>query len=62
LEGELLSVCDGTNTMNDIMVQYTPLPEGQDKMGNEDVEEAQTLLQNIVYRLVRLYEHTLISW
>jgi hypothetical protein len=48
--------------MNDIMVQYTPLPEGQDKMGNEDVEEAQTLLQNIVYRLVRLYEHTLISW
>ena len=61
LEGELLSACDGTATMNDIMAYYTAVPDDQD-IGNEQVEEAQNLLQNIVQRLVRLYEHTLISW
>jgi hypothetical protein len=61
LEGELLSVCDGTTTLNEIMAQYTATPEGQ-ALEEKDVEEAQALLQNIVHRLVRLYEHTLISW
>jgi hypothetical protein len=61
LEGELLSVCDGTATLNDIMAQYTATPEDQ-TLGQQDLEEAQSLLQNIVHRLVRLYENTLISW
>jgi len=61
LEGELLSVCDGSVTMNDIMAHYTATPEGK-ILGKEDLEEAQNLMQNIVHRLVRLYEHTLISW
>jgi predicted NodU family carbamoyl transferase len=61
LEGELLSVCDGTTTLNEIMAQYTSTPEGQ-SLEQKDVDEAQSLLQNIVHRLVRLYEHTLISW
>jgi predicted NodU family carbamoyl transferase len=61
LEGELLSVCDGTNTMNDIMAQYTAIEEDA-VMDESYVADSQRLLQNIVHRLVRLYEHTLISW
>jgi carbamoyltransferase len=61
LEGELLSICDGTNTMNDILAQYTAMDDDEE-MSKERVEDTQLLLQNIVHRLVRLYEHGLISW
>ena len=61
LEGELLSICDGTITLNEIMAQYTAM-ESDSSLQQEDIQEAQVLLQNIVQRLVRLYEHTLISW
>jgi hypothetical protein len=58
LEGEILSVCDGTATLNDIMSQYTATPEDE----QVDMEANQNVLQNIVHRMVRLYEHTFISW
>jgi predicted NodU family carbamoyl transferase len=61
LEGELLSVCDGKNTLNDILAHYTAMDEA-DELNKERVEETEVLLQNIVHRLVRLYESTLISW
>lgn len=61
LEGELLSICDGSNTLNDILQQYTAVDENQE-MTKERLEEAEIILQNIVYRLVRLYENTLIAW
>lgn len=61
LEGELLSICDGTVTLNDIMAHFTASPEDL-QFGKEEVDDAQTILQNVVHRLVRLYEHTLISW
>jgi hypothetical protein len=61
LEGELLSVCDGTVALNDIMAQYTAASPDE-RPDEERVEDAQVLLQNIVHRLVRLFEHTLISW
>jgi predicted NodU family carbamoyl transferase len=61
LEGEILSVCDGTVTLNDIMAQYSASPEGEE-VGEEGMEANQNLLQNIVHRFVRLYEQTLISW
>lgn len=63
LEGELLSVSNGNVTLNDILAQYTEV-DGKDSGGlsNERLEESQVLLQNIVQRLVRLYENTLISW
>jgi carbamoyltransferase len=61
LEGELLSVCDGTNSMNEIFQQYTAMDEDEE-LTKEFLEEADVILQNIVYRLVRLYENTLISW
>jgi hypothetical protein len=61
LEGELLSVCDGSSTLNDILQQYTAMEEGEE-MTKERIEEVEVILQNIVYRLVRLYDNTLISW
>lgn len=61
LEGELLSVCDGTNTLNDILAQYTAIDESAE-MTTEHMQDTEIIVQNIVHRLVRLYEHTLISW
>jgi carbamoyltransferase len=61
LEGELLSVCDGENTLNDILAQYTVMDEGG-SVTKEKMEETEMIVQNLVHRLVRLYEHTLISW
>lgn len=74
LEGELLSVCDGTNTLNRILAEYTEykVPAGGDADDDPEAEgealaaaridRTQDMLQNIVRRLVRLYESTLISW
>ena len=61
LEGELLAVCDGNASLNDIMAQYTAVDEGK-TISSDDVANSEELLQNIVHRLVRLYDHTLISW
>lgn len=61
LEGEILSVCDGTTTLNDIMRQYTASPDTEES-GEGKMEANQNLLQNLVHRMVRLYEHTLIAW
>lgn len=61
LEGEILSVCDGTNQVNDIMGHYTAVPEEAER-SDADVEVSQALFENIAQRLIRLYEHTLISW
>jgi predicted NodU family carbamoyl transferase len=60
-EGELLAVCDGTVSLNDILAQYTAVPEDEE-MSSETIEDGEALLQDIVHRLVRLYENTLISW
>ena len=67
LEGELLSICDGSANLNEILAQYTAATAAEDdgegvELGDARVEETQMMLQNIVHRLVRLYEHTLISW
>lgn len=60
LEGQLLGVCDGTVGVNDIMTQFTAMMEEEnyDKITEAD----QLLFENIIRRLVRLYEHALISW
>lgn len=58
LEGEILSVCDGTVTLNEILAQYTMAEAGT----KEEMEANQNVLQNIVHRLVRLFEHTFIGW
>ncbi|GKY98852.1 hypothetical protein MPSEU_000841200 [Mayamaea pseudoterrestris] len=61
LEGDLLSACDGTVSLDDIMAQYTAIP-AEDKIAKEDIDGARSLLQNLVHRLVRLFEYTFISW
>jgi predicted NodU family carbamoyl transferase len=62
LEGELLGVCNGKVSVNDIMNQYLVSAEGQvgDEVNNTEYQEI--LFGNIIRRLIRLYEHTLISW
>lgn len=60
LEGELLAVCDGKVSLNDIVRQYTMNSSFSD--GSEGLDDAQILLQNVVHRLGRLYDHTLIYW
>ena len=61
LEGELLSVCDGKVTLNDIIGFYTAVGEDE-QLGEDAAKDAEVLLQNIVQRLVRLYDQTLIGW
>lgn len=61
LEGEILSVCDGTVVLNDILAQYTAAPDDAEK-SEEDIADSQALAEETIRRLVRLYEHTLISW
>jgi len=69
LEGELLGICDGSSTLNEILTQFKS-EMGGDGMpsSNEDDESTelpeldQILFENIMRRLIRLYEHTLISW
>ncbi len=60
LEGQLLGVCDGSIGVNEIMNQFTSMNEdaNYDKITDDD----QILVENILRRLVRLYDHTLISW
>lgn len=62
LEGEILSVCDGQVTLNDIMAEYSATDPSESALDKEKMDETQNLLQNIVMRIVRLYEHTFIRW
>lgn len=60
LEGQLLGMCDGTMGVNEIMTQFTSMNE--DASYDKITEDDQLLLENIIRRLARLYEHTLLSW
>ena len=59
LEGEILGVCNGKVSVNDLMNQY--LAAADDDM-RVDPEFQENLFGNILRRLIRLYEHSLISW
>ena len=61
LEGQLLGICDGTVGVSEILTQFTAMAEEESDY-NKITEADQFLLENIIQRLVRLYEHTLISW
>lgn len=62
LEGELLGVCNGKATVNDIMNQYLVNTDGQEADEAKTFEYQEILFGNIIRRLIRLYEHTMISW
>jgi hypothetical protein len=60
LEGELLAVCDGTTTLNDIMVALCTAVDLS--LSEGECIDIPLVQEAIVAGLVRLYEHTLISW
>lgn len=62
LEGEILGVCNGKVSMNDIMNQYLTISEESMGESAQDEEYQEILFSNILQRLIRLYEHTLIKW
>mmetsp|Transcript_46767 Transcript_46767/g.113984 ORF Transcript_46767/g.113984 Transcript_46767/m.113984 type:complete len:1053 (-) Transcript_46767:41-3199(-) len=65
LEGEVLASLDGQTSLNDILAEYTATPEDDEddtRTEEERLAFAEELLQNVVARIVRLYEHTLIQW
>ena len=77
LEGEILSACDGTRTFNEILVRYAAVPSATTTPGDDDDEtkknkkkkredgvdeETQQVVQNVVHRLVRLYDETFVYW
>jgi predicted NodU family carbamoyl transferase len=61
LEGEVMSICDGTNTVNDIMAYFTVKPNDEE-FTQEDMEDTQEIFSQITRRLVRLFEHGFLSW
>ena len=67
LEGELLAICDGTVMLNDILGHFTAIPEDEEREVDEyekadSFSQSQALMENLIKRLVRLYEFTFISW
>lgn len=61
LEGEILSICDGTNTVNDLMAYFTIKPNDEGYT-EEDLEDTKEIFQQITRRLIRLFEHGFLSW
>jgi carbamoyltransferase len=61
LEGEILSICDGTNTVNDLMAYFT-IKDNDEGYTDEELEESREIFQQITRRLIRLFEHGFLSW
>ena len=66
LEGQLLGMCDGKSGVNDMMSYFAAMAaedeEFDEKKAKQFTEEDQMLIENILRRLIRLYDSTLISW
>ena len=62
LEGQLLGLCDGTVSVSDIVTGITAMTEEDEQDFSQVTDSDQILVENIIRRLVRLFEHTLISW
>lgn len=61
LEGEILSICDGTNTVNDILAFFTT-KDADEEYDDEEAEDSSELIQQVLSRIFRLYENTFLSW
>lgn len=60
LEAELLGICDGTVGIEDILEEYNPIIESDKEGENAKLDEV--FFENLMRRLVRLYEYSFISW
>jgi len=61
LEGEVLSLCDGTVPMDDIMAYFASVASDTESNSNDE-NDPDELLQNVIYRMLRLYENSFIHW
>ena len=68
-EGQLLGLCDGTSSVNDMIGYYSAMSgddeqekQDEEKKNEQFTEEDQLLVENILRRLIRLYDSTMISW
>lgn len=67
-EGQLLGLCDGKSGVNDMIGYYSAMSEDEQEKQDEEkkneqfTEEDQLLVENILRRLIRLYDSTMISW
>jgi len=63
-EGQILGVCNGSVSVNDILSQYYMEGTGEEVIESEEMnkEIQEALFSNTMKRLVRLYEHGFISW
>ena len=62
LEAQVLLLCDGSMDVQDMMAEYVNEDEDLYEDESRSQEFQQNLFANIMRRLTRLYEHTLISW
>ena len=62
LEGQLLGLCDGSVGVNDIMTQFAAMSGDENQQFDKITDYDKVLFENILRRLIRLNEHTLISW
>ena len=67
LEGQLLGLCDGTNSVNDMISYFSAMSEQEEQQDETNkrkqfTEEDQLLVENILRRLIRLHDSTMISW
>jgi len=66
LEAEVLGLCDGKTDVEQMLIRFSSMSSAEED--EEDVSEEQqkeideVLFQNILSRLVRLFDHSFISW
>ena len=63
-EGQLLGICSGSVSVNNILLHYYMDGTGDKEVELEkkDREIQEIIFSNMMKRLVRLYKHSLISW
>ena len=62
LEGEILALSDGSVSVQEMIEQFHHPSDISSRDDNNDEAFDENLFENIIRRLVRLYEHTFISW
>jgi hypothetical protein len=66
LEAEVLAMCDGKTDVEQMFLRCSEMEfdeEGEGKVSEEEQKAIdQVMFQNIVTRLIRLFDHSLVSW
>jgi hypothetical protein len=66
LEAEVLAMCDGKTDVEQMFLRFSEMESDEEGEGEVSEEEQkaidQVMFQNIVTRLIRLFDHSLVSW